>query len=65
MAFTLDDLNRLEAAIATGARKVTYRDGRSVEYTTLADMLTARTLIKSALSDTTTRRPVILAERLR
>lgn len=39
MAWTQTDLDRLTAAIAQGVSKVTYSDGRAVEYQTLDKML--------------------------
>lgn len=38
MAFTQTDIDALKAAIATGAMRVRYADGREVEYRTLAEM---------------------------
>lgn len=38
MAFTADDIAQLKAAIATGATRVKYADGREVEYRSLAEM---------------------------
>lgn len=45
MAFQQSDLDGLDAAIATGVRKVTFADGRSTEYQNLDQMLAARDLI--------------------
>lgn len=45
MAFQQSDLDRLDAAIGSGLRKVTFADGRSTEYQNVADMLKARDLI--------------------
>lgn len=45
MAWTQSDLDRIEAAIATGARRVRYQT-HEVEYQSLADMLTARAIIR-------------------
>lgn len=38
MAFTTADADALRAAMATGAMKVRYADGREVTYRTLAEM---------------------------
>lgn len=65
MSFTLDDLAALERAIATGARRVRYRDGRETEFRSIGEMLTTKTLMESQLGISKTKRPVILAERLR
>lgn len=48
MAFTLTQLEALEAAIASGHSRVTY-DGKTVEYQSTADMLRARDAVRSAL----------------
>ena len=37
MTWTIDDLNKLKAAIATGARKVKYQD-QEVEYRSINEM---------------------------
>jgi hypothetical protein len=41
MAWTQTDLQRLQDAIATGVRRVTFADGRSTEYHSLDQMLAA------------------------
>ena len=38
MAYTREDIAKLEASMATGAMKVRFADGREVTYRTLADM---------------------------
>lgn len=48
MAFTLDQLATLEAAIASGTKKVKYAD-KEVEYNSIQDMLTLRDLIRKEL----------------
>ncbi|MGO4167853.1 phage head-tail joining protein [Novosphingobium sp. YAF33] len=50
MAFQQSDLDGLDAAIATGVRKVTFADGRSTEYQNLDQMLTARDLIANEVA---------------
>jgi hypothetical protein len=48
MAWTLDDLNKLKDAIATGAKRVKYAD-KEVEYNSFDDMIKAKNLIESEL----------------
>lgn len=48
MAWTQDQLDALEAAIAQGALEVWYGDKR-VKYNTVADMLMLRRTIRAAL----------------
>lgn len=48
MSWTTTDLATLEAAIASGARRVSFADG-SVEYNGLDSMLRARHLIRVSL----------------
>ncbi|ABB56764.1 phage head-tail joining protein [Synechococcus elongatus] len=58
MAFTQEDLQALEAAIASGCDEVAYGDKR-VRYKTLSQMLQARDLMRKELlgkGRTTTRR---------
>jgi hypothetical protein len=38
LAFTAADIAKLKEAIATGARRVRYADGREAEFRTLAEM---------------------------
>ncbi|WP_274626565.1 phage head-tail joining protein [Arvimicrobium flavum] len=54
-------IDKLEAAIATGARRVTFRSGgteETVEYHSLADMRVALSYLKSLLPDAPGRRTV-------
>jgi hypothetical protein len=53
LAWTQTDLDKLEAAIATGARRVKYAD-KEVEYQSIDDMLKARDMIRRDL-DTSVR----------
>ncbi|KWV42120.1 MULTISPECIES: hypothetical protein [Rhizobium] len=46
MAWTQTDLDTINAAIATGAKRVRFQT-HEVEYQSLKDMLTARDLIKA------------------
>lgn len=48
MAYTNDQLNTLENAIAQGARRVKYGD-KEVEYMSLAEMLQARNIMRAEL----------------
>ncbi len=48
MAFTIGQLDALEAAIAQGARSVSY-EGKSVTYSSLDEMLRIRAIIRAAL----------------
>ncbi|WP_088183594.1 phage head-tail joining protein [Sphingobium sp. Z007] len=50
MAFQQSDLDRLDTAIGSGIRKVTFADGRSTEYQNLDDMLRAREAIVGILA---------------
>lgn len=50
MAWTQEDLDRIDAAIAGGSpKKVAFADGRSVEYHDLDSMTKARGVIKAEL----------------
>ncbi|GEP11810.1 phage head-tail joining protein [Methylobacterium gnaphalii] len=49
MTWTRDDLDAINQAIGTAARKVRFADGREVEYRTLADMRSIRDEIASAI----------------
>jgi len=50
MAFTSADLATIDAAIATGALRVKFADGREVVYQTGADLLRVRSLIVGQIS---------------
>ena len=45
MAFTADDLNTVNAAIATGELSVTFADGKQVRYRSVAELERARQMI--------------------
>jgi len=47
MAFTSADLATIEAAIATGALRVRYADGREVTYQSADELLRVRAAIQS------------------
>ena len=46
--WTIEDLTKIESAIAEGVRIVEYQD-RKVEYRSLKDMLATRDIIKTSL----------------
>jgi len=46
MAFQQSDLDKIDAAISSGVRSVTFADGRRTEYQNVADMLRARDMIR-------------------
>lgn len=52
MSWTQSDLDKLESAIATGARRVKFKD-REVEYRSHDEMVKARELIRKKLGLTT------------
>lgn len=52
MAYTLDDINALKSAIATGARAVQYSD-RRVEYRSLNDMQKTLDIMQAEVNGTT------------
>lgn len=60
MAWTQTDLDRLEAAIASGTKRVRFQS-HEVEYQSIGDMLKARDVIKAEL-DVNSRPGVSFAE---
>jgi len=48
MAFTLNQLNAIEAAIASGELKIEY-DGKHIEYRSMSDLMRARTIVRNEL----------------
>lgn len=50
MAFTQADIDRLKEAIATGARKVRYADGRETEFRSLQEMKDTLAMMESDTS---------------
>lgn len=55
MAYTLDDLDRIKAAIATGAKEVTFGSGetqRKMTYQSTTDMLRAKADIEAEVFGT-------------
>lgn len=50
MAFTAADLATINTAIATGATRVRFADGREVTYQSAADLLRVRALITDEIN---------------
>lgn len=57
MAFTTTDLATVEAALATGALRVRYADGREVTYQNAADLLRVRATILGEIAAASATRP--------
>jgi hypothetical protein len=57
MAYTSEDLTKVEAAIASGVMRVRYADGKQVDYQSVADLIKARDLIKRTLEAVAGTRP--------
>lgn len=49
MAWTQSDLDKLDAAIVNGRKRVTFADGRSIEYHSLDEIRAARRDVKAEL----------------
>lgn len=60
-SWTTEDLTAIEVAIASGTRRVKYKD-RDVEYSSLSELLKIRDLIRAALGVTSGRNTRILSE---
>lgn len=65
MAFSLPDLTALEQAIALGAVKVRYADGREVTYRSLAEMRSLVNEMRSQLGIASTAPRSFIAEHRR
>ena len=63
MAYGQTDLDALELAIATGALKVRYADGREVTYRSLAEMRSLRREIRAALGLSEPGRTIVVEHR--
>ncbi|WIA58004.1 hypothetical protein N6H05_09495 [Sphingobium sp. WTD-1] len=50
MAYQQSDLDKVDAAITSGIRKITFADGRSTEYQSLDEMRRLRADIKAELA---------------
>jgi hypothetical protein len=57
MAFSASDLAAVEAAIATGALRVKFSDGREVFYQTASDLLLVRDAINEDIVSTSASPP--------
>lgn len=55
MAWSQSDLDKLDAALANNVRKVTYADGRTIEYQNADQMLAVRNKMKAELTAASTR----------
>jgi hypothetical protein len=49
--FSDEDLKRLDRAIATGTRQVTFSDGREVEFSSFAELVQRRNFIARQLAE--------------
>lgn len=49
MAYQQSDLDKLDQAIASGIRSVTFADGRRTEYQSLDQLLAARTVVEAQI----------------
>lgn len=50
MAWSQTDLDKIDAALANNVRKVTFADGRTVEYQNADQMLAVRKAVKAELA---------------
>lgn len=50
MAYTQDDLAAVKAAIASGAERIRFADGREVTYRNVAELMRAKALIEAELA---------------
>lgn len=50
MAYTEDDLAAVKAAIASGAERIRYADGREVTYRNVGELTRAKALIEAELA---------------
>lgn len=62
MSWTSNDIVALEKAIATGARKVRFADGREVNYHSLAEMMALLETVKAAVLGSSSAPRVSLAK---
>lgn len=65
MAWTQTDIDALKAAIATGALKVRYADGREVVYRSLEDMRAILNDMEAEVSPASVRPRVSLVSHIR
>jgi hypothetical protein len=64
MSYQQSDLDRLNQAIASGIRSVTFADGRRTEYQSLDQLLAAKAVIQSELAMKTTAKGAIVRRRV-
>ncbi len=57
MAFTSDDLDAINDAIATGELLVQFADGKRVQYRSISDLIRAKQHIESSISSSAGMRP--------
>lgn len=50
MAFTSADISTLESAMATGALRVKFADGREVTYSSIAEIITALAMARAEVA---------------
>jgi hypothetical protein len=64
MAYQQSDLDRLDAAISSGVRSVTFADGRRTEYQNLDQLLAARKVVAAQLSMQETAKSAVVRRRV-
>lgn len=64
MAYQQSDLDRLDAAIASGVRAVTFADGRKTEYQNLDQLLAARKVIAAQIEMAATAKSALVRRRV-
>ncbi|MFZ3484201.1 phage head-tail joining protein [Sphingomonas sp. 3-13AW] len=64
MAYQQSDLDRLDAAISSGVRSVTFADGRRTEYQNLDQLLAARKVVATQLSMQETAKGAVVRRRV-
>jgi len=64
MAYQQSDLDRLDAAIASGVRAVTFADGRKTEYQSLDQLLAARKVIAWQIEMAATTKSALVRRRV-
>ena len=57
MAFTTDDLDAINDALATGEMEVEFADGKRVRYRSVGDLMRAKQHIESRMNSESGRRP--------
>ena len=64
MAYQQSDLDKLDAAIASGIQQVTYADGRTVRYQNLDQLLAAKKVIAAEVAMQAAARGAIVRRRV-